>query len=99
MHGDEDLVALAVNANRVVVVFVALVAGWRELHVDVLGDARWDHALLVVPNFEVGSLGWQHMEPLGGRGVVDQSHFQSVSLAGFEACELDHGGTRLEYLI
>ena len=99
MDGDEDLVAFTVDADRVVVVFVALVTGWRELHVDVFGDSRWYHTLLVVPNFEIGSLWRQYMEPLGCWRVVDQSHFQSVCLACLEARKLNHGGARLEYLI
>ena len=56
MDGNEDLIALAVNTDGVVVVFVTLFARRSELNVDVFGDARWDHSLLVVPYFEVRGL-------------------------------------------
>ena len=64
MDGDEDLISLTVNTNGIVVILVTLVARRGELHINVFRDARWDHALLVVANFEVGRLRWKHMEPL-----------------------------------
>ena len=51
VDGNEDLVALAVDPHRVIVVLV-LVDSWGELNIDVLGHASWDHSLLLVLDFE-----------------------------------------------
>lgn len=99
MHGNQDLVTFAVDANGIVVVFIALFPGRSELHVDVLGDARWHHAFLVVADFEVGRLRRQHMESLRRRRIVDQSNFQRVRFPGLKAGEFDYCRARLEYLV
>ena len=39
------------------------------------------------------------MESLGCRRVIDQSHFQGVSLACFETGKFDNSRACLEYLI
>lgn len=94
VHGDEDLVSLAVDADAVVVVLVLVVG--RELHVQVLTYPRWYHPLLVVLDLEVWCVGRQDVEALGRRRVVDEAHFEGVSLVGFEAGELDDGRTGSE---
>ena len=99
MHGNQDLVTFTEDANGDVVVCIALISGRGELHVDVLGDARWHHPFLVVADFEVGCLGRQDMESLRCRRIVDQSHFQSVRFSSLKPCKFDYCRARLEYLV
>ena len=89
VDGNEDLVSVAVNPDRVVVVLV-FIQGWGELNVNLFGDSGGYHAFLIVPDFEVVGLGWQNVEPLRLRRVVYQAQFHCVRLVGFETCELDH---------
>ena len=95
VDGDQDLVALTVDPHRVIVVLI-LVDGGRELNVDVLGDARRDHPLLLVPDFEETSLRRQDVQPLGRRRVVDQAQLHRVRLVRLETRKFDHCGGRAE---
>jgi hypothetical protein len=89
VHGDQDLVSFAVDANAVVEVFVLV---GRKLNENVFSYSRGDHALLMVLYFEVGRGRGEDVETLGCRGVVDQSHFHGVSFTHFETGELHDGG-------
>ena len=91
VDGNQDLVALTVDPHRVIVVLV-LVDGGRELNIDVLGDTRRDHALLLVLDFEERGLGRQNMQPLRRRRVVDQAQLHRVRLVRLEAGKFDHRG-------
>ena len=91
MDWNQDLVSIAVDSHRVIVVLV-FVHGWSELNVDVLSDSRWDHALLLVPDFEVAGLGRQDVKSLRGRRVVNQAQLHRVRFICLEASELDHAG-------
>ena len=86
---DQDLVALTVDSDRVVVVSV-VIQRWSELNVDLLGHASWDHSFLVVPDFEIVGLWWQDVETLWSWRVVNESQLHRVGLVGFEASELDN---------
>ena len=68
----EDLVPVAVDPHRVIIVLV-FVDSWRELDVDVLSHTSRYHPLLLVLDLEEGRLRRQNMETLGRRRVVDQS--------------------------
>lgn len=95
---NQKLVALAVDADRVVVVTVggervSFRTAWArrgELHVDVLAHASGNHALLLVADFEIGRLRGQDVQPLGRRRIVDHSHFESVGFVGLESGKADH---------
>jgi hypothetical protein len=92
-HGEgvdrnQYLVAFAVDADAVVVVFVLIIG--CELHVQVLAYTCWDHSLLVVLDLEVRSVGRQDVQTLRRWGIVDESDFDGVRLLGFEASELDY---------
>jgi len=67
MDGDQDFITLAVDANRVVVVLVGLIANRGELHVDVLRDSSRQHSFFVVPDLEEWRLWRQDVQPLGRR--------------------------------
>jgi hypothetical protein len=95
VDGDENFVALAVDPERVVVVLV-LVDGRGELDVDFFGHARWDHALLVVADFEEARLRGQNVQPLRRWRIIYQFQLHRVRFVRFEARELDHRGRRLE---
>ena len=91
MDGDQDLVTLTVDPDCVIVVLVLVQCG-SELDVDLLSDSGWDHAFLVVPNFEVVGLWRQNVQSLRRWGVVDQSQFHSVRFICLKTSEFDHGG-------
>ena len=95
MNGDKDLVSFAMNANRVIIVFV-LVCGRSELNVDVFCNARRQHALLVAPNFEKVSLWRQNVKPLRRGRIIDQPHLHRVGLIRFKTRKFHHRRTRLE---
>jgi hypothetical protein len=76
------------NSNCIVEVLVLIVRS--ELDINVLSNTRRNHALLVIFDFKVGRGGWQNVKPLWGRRIVNQSHFQCVSLEGLETCKLHH---------
>jgi len=67
MNWDQDFIALAVDANRVVVVLVGLVANRGKLHVDVFGDSGRQQSFFVVPDLEEWRLWRQDVQPLGRR--------------------------------
>lgn len=48
----QDLVTLTMNSNRIIEVLVFIVRS--ELNIDVLGDPRRHHPLLIVLDLEVG---------------------------------------------
>ena len=52
VDGDQDLVAVAVDPHRVVVVLV-LINCWSEFDIDILSDTCGDHSLLLTMNLEV----------------------------------------------
>ena len=83
MYRNEDLVSFTVDANAIIIVLVLIIR--CELHIYVLRYTSWNHSLLVVLDLEVVGLRWQYVQSLWGRRVVDQSHFQRVSLQDFEA--------------
>ena len=60
MDRDENLITLAVDSNTIIIVLV-FVMSWGELNIDLLCNACWNHALLVVPNFEVAGLWGENM--------------------------------------
>ena len=95
MDGDQDLVSLAVDPHRVIVVLV-LVDGGRELNVDVLCDASRDHAFLLVLDFEERGLRRQNVQALGRRRVVDQPQLHRVRPVGLESSKFDHAWRRAE---
>ena len=95
MDGDQDLVSLAVDPHRVIVVLV-LVDGGRELYIDVLCDASRDHAFLLVLDFEERGLRRQNVQALGRWRVVDQSKLHRVRPVGLESCEFNYAGRRAE---
>ena len=85
MNGDHDFIALAVDADGVIVVLIGLVASGGKLHVDVLGNSSRQHSFFVVPDLEEWRLGRQDVQPLRSRRVVDDFDFQSVGFVGFKA--------------
>ena len=89
MDWDQDLVAVAVDSHRVVVILVLIDSG-RELDVDVFGHTSRNHALLLVPDFEVARLGRQDVKSLRRWRVVDQAQLHSVRFICLEAGELDY---------
>ena len=91
VDGDEDLVAIAVDSDRVIVVLV-LVHGRGELDINLFSDASGNHAFLIVPYFEVVRLRWQDVEPLRLRRVVNQAKFHSMRLVRLEPSEFDYTG-------
>ena len=91
MNWNQNLVTVAVDSHRVVVVFVLVDSG-SELNVDVLGHSRRNHALLLVPDFEVARLRRQDVKPLGCWRVVYQPQFHCVRFICLEASELDDAG-------
>ena len=95
MNGHQELVVLAVDPNRVVVVRV-LVGGWCELDVDVLGDTRGQHSFLVAADFEIGGLGRQDVETLRRWRVVKHSELKGMSFISFEACKFENTRSRGE---
>ena len=64
MDWNQNLIPLTVDPNRVVVVpvrgkrLILILVRRCELNVNVLADASWDHALLLVANFEERCLRW-----------------------------------------
>ena len=58
MDWNQNFIPLTVDPNRVVVVpvrgkrLILILVCRRELNVNVLTDAGWDHTLLLVANFE-----------------------------------------------
>ena len=92
---DQDLVTITVDSHGVVVIFV-FIDSRRELDVNLFGDARRDHALLLVPDLEVARLRGQDVEALRSRRVVNESQLHSVRFICLEACKLDHAGRGLE---
>mmetsp|Transcript_1832 Transcript_1832/g.2648 ORF Transcript_1832/g.2648 Transcript_1832/m.2648 type:complete len:218 (-) Transcript_1832:151-804(-) len=95
MDRNQDLVSLAVDPHGVIVVLV-FVDSRCELNINVLGDARGNHAFLLVANFEERGLRGQNMESLGRRRVVDQPQLHRMRLVRLEACEFDHAWGRAE---
>ena len=95
MNRDQDLVAITVDPHGVVVIFV-FIDGRRELDVDLFGDARGDHTLLLVPDLEVARLWGQDVEALRSGRVIDESQLHSVRFICLEACKFDHAGRGLE---
>ena len=91
MNRNEDLVSLAMDADGVIEVLVLIVGS--ELHVNVLADAARDHPFLVVLYLEKRRAGWQDVQTLRSRRVVDQLHLQSVGLAQLKSCKLDDAWT------
>lgn len=96
MNGDHDFIALAVDADGVIVVLIGLVASGGKLHVDVLGNSSRQHSFFVVPDLEEWRLGRQDVQPLRSRRVVDDFDFQSVGFVGFKAGKFQHCRTCLE---
>ena len=66
MNWDQDLVAITVDSHGVVVIFVFINSG-SELDVNLFGDARRDHTLLLVPDLEVARLRGQDVKALRSR--------------------------------
>ena len=66
MNWDQDLVAITVDSHGVVVIFV-FINSRSELDVNLFGDARRDHTLLLVPDLEVARLRGQDVEALRSR--------------------------------
>lgn len=98
MDWNQDLVTVAVDSHRVIVVFVLVDSG-GELNVDVFGHARRNHALLLVPNFEVARLRRQDVKPLRRWRVVYQAQFHGVRFICLETSELDDAGGGTENAI
>ena len=98
MNGDQDLVAITVDSHGVVVIFV-FINSRSELDVNLFGDARRDHTLLLVPDLEVARLWGQDVEALRSGRVIDESQLHSVRFICLEACELDHAGRSLEHAV
>jgi hypothetical protein len=104
MDWDQNFVTLAMNSNRVVVILVgrenvSLVLGstrWSKLHIDVFTHSSGDHTLFLVTDFEVWGLGRQNVQPLGCRGVVDNTDLKSVSFIRFETRKFYHRWRCLE---
>ena len=72
MDRNQDFVTVTVDPHRVIVILV-FIGRWRELDVDVLGNASWDHSLLLVTNLEVACLGRQDVKSLWRRRIINQS--------------------------
>ena len=51
MDGDQDFVTITMDPHRVIVVLVFIDSG-SELNIDVLGDTRRNHSLLLAVNPE-----------------------------------------------
>ena len=98
MNGDQDLVAITVDSHGVVVILVFVDSG-RELDVNLFGDARRDHPLLLVSDLEVARLRGQDVEALRSRRIINESQLHSVRFICLEACELDHAGRSLEHAV
>ena len=86
MDGDQDLVTITMDPHRVIVVLVFIDSGC-ELNIDVLGDTRRNHSLLLVANLEVVGLRGQNVQSLRRRRIINQSKFHRVSLVRLEASE------------
>jgi len=89
VNRNQNFIALAVNSDSIVVVFVRCHAiettsCWCKLDVYIFCDASRNHPLLGVPNLKILSLGWQNMQPLWRWANVYQSKFQRMSLISFE---------------
>lgn len=69
MNRHKNFVTFAVNSNRVVVIGI-LVWCWSKLDIDVFSNASREHAFLIVPYFEIGSLRRQYVQPLGRRRII-----------------------------
>ena len=89
MDWDQDLVAITVDSHGVVVIFV-FIDSRRELDVNLFGDARRDHPLLLVPDLEVARLRGQDVEALRRRRIINEPQLHSVRFICLEACEFDH---------
>lgn len=95
MNWDQDLVAITVDSHGVVVILVFIDSG-RELDVNLLGDARRNHALLLIPDLEVARLRGQDVEALRSRRIINESQLHSVRFICLEACKFDHARRGLE---
>ena len=95
MNRNQDLVSIAVNSHRIIVILV-LINGRCELNVDFLSYASRDHALLLVPDFEITGLRGQDVKTLWRRRIIDQSKFHSVRFICLEPGKLDDAGRSAE---
>ena len=86
MDGDQDFVTITMDPHRVIVVLVFIDSG-SELNIDVLGDTRRNHSLLLVANLEVVGLRGQNVQSLRRRRIINQANFHRVSLVRLEAGE------------
>ena len=89
MDRNQNLVTIAVDSHRVIVVLVFIHSG-SELNVDFLSDASWNHAFLLASDLEIAGLRGQDVQTLWRRRVVDQSQLHGVRLIGLEASEFDN---------
>ena len=86
MDGDQDFVTITMDPHRVIVVLV-FIDSRCELNIDVLGDTRRNHSLLLVANLKVVGLRGQNVQSLRRRRIINQSKFHRVSLVRLEASE------------